>query len=525
MTIGLYVVRTSEMRTISVNLMVELSPCHPGFWYDNTTQNCECYNFTNVVLCSGSISTIKKGYWFGSVTEKPTVTFCPIDYCNFTCCETINGYYHLSPVRDNQCMSHRSGTACGNCEVGYSLSFDSTECIDVKACTIGQMILLVFSIILYWIAITVTVFVMMYFKVEIGYVYGITYYYSIVDILLSQNWFLSNKKLYTLINVMSSITKITPQFLGQLCFIQGMSGIDQQFVHYIHSLAASLTVVSIGYLARKSSRLSFFIRRGIIGFICFLLLLSYTSVATTSLLLMRPLKFHNMDKTYTYLSPEIEYFHGRHLVYSIVAVLCTIVIVIGLPFLLLFEPFLNHKINFIKIKPLLDQFQGCYKDKYRCFAAYYMICRLVIIIFIIINSPNDFTVYYLITSTCIIIAFVHQLWRPYIDNNLNLFDGGILHLTISVSFLPLVELFDNFNLNLAKATIYILVLSPVICLITMKLWVHRNNISTMIVYCSALKCKHSRNNDEIPLNDCETQLLKEVIVDDNMRRNATIVDV
>ena len=180
MTIALYVVRKSEMKTISVTLTVELSQCHPGFWYDNTSQKCECYNSTNIVFCSGtSSSTIKRGYWFGSVTGKPTVTFCPINYCNFTCCETTNGYYHLSPVRDNQCMLHRSGTACGNCEVSYSLSFDSTDCVDVRTCTIGHAVLLVTLIFLYWIAITVAVFVMMYFKVEIGYFYGITFYYSI----------------------------------------------------------------------------------------------------------------------------------------------------------------------------------------------------------------------------------------------------------------------------------------------------------------------------------------------------------
>ena len=307
--------------------------------------------------------------------------------------------------------------------------------------------------------------------------------------------------------------------------MQGMSGIDQQFVHYIHPLAVSLIVVSISYLARKSRRLSFFIRRGIIGFICFLLLLSYTSVATTSLLLMRPLTFHNVDKTYTYLSPEIEYFHGRHLVYGIVSVLLTIVIVIGLPFLLLFEPFLNRKINFVKIKPLLDQFQGCYRDKYRCFAAYYMICRLVIIVIIIVNSPNDFIAHYFIITTCIITALLHQLWKPYADHYLNLFDGVIVHLTISVSCLPLIELFDSFDLNLVTGTIFVLVSSPLMGLITLKIWIHRNNIRAMIVYCSTTKCKHSRINDNVPLNDCETQLLKEVVVDDNMRRNAIIVDV
>ena len=527
MTIASFVIRISEMKSIILNLTVELSPCHPGFWYHITSQKCKCYNFTNIVFCSGGSSTIKRGYWFGVVSGKSTVTFCPINYCNFTCCETTSGYYHLSPVRDNQCMLHRSGTACSSCYIGYTLSFDSAECIPVKACTIGQTILLVALIILYWIAITVAVFVMMYFKVEIGYFYGITYYYSIVDILLSQNWFLSDKQPYTLINVISSITKITPQFLGRLCLVQGMSGIDQQFLHYIHPLAVSFILVLISCLAKRSRRLSYFISRGIIPFICFLLLLSYTSVATTSLLLMRSLTFLTVDKIYTYLSPDIEYLHGRHLVYGIIAILFTITIVIGLPFLLLFEPFLNRKINFVKIKPLLDQFQGCYKDKYRCFAAYYMICRLLIIVIIIVNSPNNFTAHYLIITTCMIMALIHLLLRPYVDNYLNLFDGAILQLTILVSVLSLVEFFDSFDSNLVVGTVYALVLLPLVGMIIMKLLIQRMKIRKMIVYCSTLKCRRSRNNDEIPLNDCQEQLLKEVgvVVDDNMRRNAIIVDV
>ena len=63
---------------------------------------------------------------------------------------------------------------------------------------IGQTILLVILVVFYWIAIAVAVFVMMYFKVEMRYLYGVTYYYSMVNILLSQNWFLSNLKLYIL---------------------------------------------------------------------------------------------------------------------------------------------------------------------------------------------------------------------------------------------------------------------------------------------------------------------------------------
>ena len=165
---------------------------------------------------------------------------------------------------------------------------------------------------------------------------------------------------------------------------------------------------------RLSSRVSAFVSRGIIHVICFLLLLSYTSVATTSLLLLRSLTYQNVGKVYTYLSPDIEYCHSRHLPYFTVAVSCTLAIVIGLPLLLLLEPFLNPKINFTRIKPLLDQFQGCYKDKYRSFAAYYMTCRLVIILIIIANSSNDSSSQYLLITVNVnaMLALIHMTLRP-----------------------------------------------------------------------------------------------------------------
>ena len=194
-------------------------------------------------------STIKRGYWFGTVTGKPTVTFCPINYCNFTCCETSNGYYHLSPVRDNHCRSHRSGTACSSCTDGYTLSFDSTECVNADSCKAGQTIIVILLTVIYWIVMLILVFVLMYYKVGIGYLYSITYYYSIVDILLTQN-LQASSGLYLTVSILSSFSKITPQFLGELCLTTGMSGIDQQFIHYAHPTAVMVILVVITLLAR-----------------------------------------------------------------------------------------------------------------------------------------------------------------------------------------------------------------------------------------------------------------------------------
>ena len=118
---------------------------------------CECYDTGNIVSCSDGNSTIKSGYWFGSVNGKSTVTSCPNDYCDFICCEITNGIYHLSPVRANQCRLHKSGTTYGNCKKGYTLSFDSPKCLEIDKCTTGQMILVITLSLLYWIAVVITI--------------------------------------------------------------------------------------------------------------------------------------------------------------------------------------------------------------------------------------------------------------------------------------------------------------------------------------------------------------------------------
>ena len=519
----------SVRKIVSVNLTIGLSPCHPGFQYHRESQKCECYNNSGIVFCSGSSSAIKRGYWFGSVTGISTVTFCPINYCNFTCCKTTNGYYELSPVRVDQCKSHRSGIACGSCEEGYTLSFDSPECIDVNKCTTGQTILIVTLTVFYWFIVIVAVFIIMYCQVSIGYFYAITYYYSVVDVLLSQHTDVSNRPyMYHTVTILSSIAKITPQFLGRLCLLENMSGIDQQFIHYVHPLAVSVILIIICWLARNSKRLSMIISKGIIRAICFLLLLSYTSMATTSLLLMRSLTFADVDNVYTYLSPDIKYFHDRHLAYGIIAIIFTLLIVIGLPLLLLLEPFLNGKINFVKIKPLLDQFQGCYKDNYRWFAAYYMICRLIVISIIIANLSDTFIAQYLLITATTIMALIHLLLRPYVDNTLNMSDGAILQLMVLVTVLPLFEYFDTYDSTLVMVIIFVLVIFPMMQCIVIKLITSKQTLKMItkktINYFSAQNLAHEDVAVDNVISNTSTNFVS-LTIDDNMRRNAIICEM
>ena len=252
-------------------------------------------------------------------------------------------------------------------------------------------------------------------------------------------------------------------------------------------------------------------------------------MATTSLLLMRSLTFINVDNVYTYLSPDFQYFHGRHLAYGMIAIFFTLLIVIGLPLLLLLEPFLNAKINFVRIKPLLDQFQGCYKDKYRWFAAYYMICRLIIISIIIANLSEVFISRYALITVSTLMALTHLILRPYADNILNVSDGAILQLLILVTVLPLFEYFDTFDSSLVVGIAFVLLVLPLVQFVMMKIFISKQNLKVItkkIIKAYFFKAKVA--HEDVNVNDVANEVsttFANITVDDNMRKNAIICEM
>ena len=173
-----------------MQLIIELQQCFSGYYYNVNYNQCVCYSYKDIVQCYDDYIEIKRGYWFGTVsgTFKPTVSLCPSQYCDFGKHrkETRQGYCIIPSKLDDQCSSHRTGVACGECKSGYTLAYDSPDCINTDKCSAGMTILVIVLTILYWIAIVAVVFGLMYFQFQIssGYAYGIIYYYSIVDILL-----------------------------------------------------------------------------------------------------------------------------------------------------------------------------------------------------------------------------------------------------------------------------------------------------------------------------------------------------
>ena len=496
-------------KQLTATLSLTLSSCHNGFLFSGQSQRCECYNKDSYIQCKGNTASIKLGYWFGVFSGKYILSLCNNNYCNFFTHrkETINGFYNLPEEIDDQCNPHRTGVACSECSEGYTLAYNSPDCITLDKCSPGMIVLVIVLTALYWVAILVFLFGVAYYlkmqaKISLGYLYGLMYFYSTVDILLASNLYITDEVFYT-VSTLSSFVKLNPQFLGKFCFIKNLDAIDQQFIHYCHVVFILIILIGIRITAKFCKRIAFYVDHCIVQVVCLFLLLSFSCLMSTSLLLLRPLKFPNTDGLYTYLSPHLKFFTNQHAVYVGVAIFCMFLITVS-SLLLLLQPcpwlFVMKKITpkcrcwrfckrfnrkmrrcwlktrwyfkrllmkltiFGRTEQIVDQFQDCYKDQYRWFAAYYLICRLVLmLITCFANDDYNNMIYYLQTA-CVVITIIHILVQPYKNDTLNMLDTTIL-----LNMLLIVNLNSfSFSTSTTAGITASLVIVPLLLIFAMK---------------------------------------------------------
>ena len=445
----------TDVRTITVKIEVTIIPCQVGYVYNSEKQACLCNSIDDIVECGQDGIRIKRGYWSGRVGSNVVVGPCPNHYCNFaSSCKSSEKFCDLSKFSDDQCNLHRTGPACGKCQDNYTLAYDSIDCIPDSHCSAWWTAGIVILTVIYWLTVSLTIIFMMYFITAptlLGYVYGITYFYSVIDLFVSNDLPISDG-MVKLIEILSGFVNLTPRFLGSLCLVKGLSGIDQQVIHYVHPVAIALLLFLIPKLVKCYERVSYILNRvGTVRSMCLLLLLCYTSISSTSLNLLRPLVFQGTHTLYAYYSPDIEYFTGRHIVYGIVAILLAIVISLGLPVFLLLQPLLRRCqwIQFIRIQHILDQFQQCYKKEYHWAAAIYLICRLLVFVIVNLNTVEYVTSFFVLQVLCFVVTMMQIILRPYKDDAVNSLDPIILLIAVMIVSLNTNSLFISLSTDTA----------------------------------------------------------------------------
>ena len=359
---------------------ISMIPCPVGFILNNVEGFCQCDpllkgNVVFITDCNINDQTILRpaNSWISGDTVNDSYAYdvsleCPFDYC-----KPHQSYSNLA-TPNLQCQFNRCGVLCGHCPPGHSAVFGSSQC---KHCSN------VYLLIIIPIAITGIVLVFLLFLLNLtvtdGSITPFIYYANIISI-NSAVFFSEYHTLFTQFTyVFVSIANLD---LGiETCFYHGMTGYAKLFLQlvfpfYLLSIAILLIVAS-----RYSTKIQRLTARRALPVLATLFILSYTKILQTvcTALFFYSSVTHLPSKHTTVMwsvDTSIKIFETK---FILLFVVCLILFLLLMMFnvVLLFTRYLS-RFKFINhFKPLLDAYQGPYKDKFYFWTGLQLVTRVM----------------------------------------------------------------------------------------------------------------------------------------------------
>ena len=202
------------------------------------------------------------------------------------------------------------------------------------------------------------------------------------------------------------------------CFFSSVNLLYSKYFDLIAPIVVIMVVLLTVYLARCFPRLFRYFQESPIQAMCLLIMISFWSLASTSIQVLAPLSLPGIKGVRVNLKPDMHYFDKGHLAIWLISVVILILLLI-----LILALISSHRLCFLvhhRVKPLLDEFQSCYKDNWRWYSGVYFICWTILQILILLSN------YLLFQTFVIILTVTHCLLQPYITRWLNLMDGVLL---------------------------------------------------------------------------------------------------
>jgi len=349
------------------------SPCPAGFIKIDSM--CQCYPFLTQfgITCDINDQTILRpeNTWILPIPQNNTFAFRVSLNCPFHFCLPYSSHLELS-TPNSQCQFNRSGILCGHCQRGLSTVFSSFHC---QQCSNIYLFLIV------PITIAGLVLVLLLFNLNLtvtdGTINAFILYVNIISI--NTPIFFPQINEFTPTYTFMSLANLD---LGiQTCFYNGMDDyakmwLQLAFPFYLTFIATLLIIAS-----RYSTKIQRLTARRALPVLATLFLLSYTKVLhiVSSVLFSYSTVIHLPSK-HTSLVWSID--ANVSLIgtkFAILFIVCLVLFLFLLSFnvLLLFTRPLS-RFNFVtKFKPILDAYQGSYKDKFYYWTGIQLVIRVI----------------------------------------------------------------------------------------------------------------------------------------------------
>ena len=485
---------TISLQTVSprqsyITLSVELLECPPGFNIHNDKCECDSMSYVGILGCNETHSYLTPGFWAGLIKDEMTVNVtqlatstCPLGYCSAQC-ESVEVVLprNRTLLEKTICgRNNRQGVLCGTCIESYTVYFHSIDnrCRIQHYCHLGWLFYIISELIP--VTLVFVTVVVLNISFTSGAVNGfILFSQLLVSININASGII---KLPNSTNQAINGYMIIYGFLNldffrgnttSFCLWKAASTLDIIAFKYVTIAYALLLVVSVilfmnkcgGKCLGKCCRITT-IKSSVIHGISAFFIICYSQVVNTSLSLLNG---HSLElnrnqgvSNFTlskrvWLNGDLKYFGKVHLYYAIPALFCLLTIGILPPLLLLIYPLLNKLLDIFNIgdsravkflfrwliptntlKPLLDSFQGCFKDNFRFFAGLYFLYRWSALLPYTISSR--FSVAYMATQVSfIIILVIHALFQPYVSRVHNIIDTLLFADLVFINFLTLVH--------------------------------------------------------------------------------------
>ena len=499
------------VRNIFYVFNLTLLPCPPGYVYCAKRKKCICGkgNYTAVAHCTADNfqAIVDQKYWVGYIPKDNNYTYKDLYFAPCyppICSRTENRMLPKDPGELEHFIcgknTNRFGIMCGTCSVNYSVYYHSSmyTCNKNTNCRVGPILYACSELIP--VIFLFLVIVMCDLSFTSGKVVGLIF---LLQFLADANIPLVSPNvtgLATLVYGIFNLKLLTLEHLS-FCLWESLDIQDIIAFKYVTILFAfTLVVIQIVLLKfnrctclctirYKVSRKNSFIR-GLSAF----LVICYIQCTNTSFQVLQFIVPKGINGKhagrYTYYGGQ-KYFQGKHFYYSLIAILCLVVVTLLPLFLLLFHPFLLNILSFChlsehwitqkvykglriqKLMPFIDCFQGCYKDQYRFFAGLYFVYRVALILCILITKTfNESLVY---TQLLLVLFLViHAIVYPYKRKLHNTLDSAAFSIMAVINLVTLISNSSSrtkmaYKHVLVSVQVFLLYLPMVACV----LWVAR----------------------------------------------------
>ena len=472
------------------------------------------------------------GYWAGCCGQNGTLVTaeCPLGYCRSVNTDPPKPFYVLPKTcRDLDSFlcgpQNRSGVLCGKCADNHSVYFHSQRysCHVCKNSYAGFFLYFLSELL----PVTLVFLCIVSFNIHLtsGAWNGIILYAQIMDLFQ-----VNSLQLFKLPPVIRELTSIYQFIFGwfnfdffkfedhlSFCLWNGATVMDVLAFKYITTaFAVSLLVLLIlCFRSRCCSRYQTAWRRcqevtgsskqhrsWIIHGISAFLILSYAQCAKVSFQILSYIQLygrnHRPIRKVVFLSGNTDYFSLSHLPYAIPALLILVLTTLPPVVLILYPngirllntcigerntdklyhcysedgPGCCKAMNITRFKPLIDSFQGCYKDNYRYFAGLLFVYRFLMSLSFAL-STSAITLYLSLEVLAIVMLAFHAWAQPYQRRFYNLLDTFVYANLAIVNGLSLFNYYwvtyssDYSNLVVSLVFQLLLIFLPIIYLVVM----------------------------------------------------------